>query len=96
MIARMAMPAHPGAFIRSEILEALGLTVTKAADVLGTSRAALSAVLNGRASLSPEMAVRIEKAFAVPMETLMRMQSNYDIACARAREREIRVKRFVA
>jgi addiction module HigA family antidote len=89
-------PAHPGAFIRREILEPLGLTVTRAAEALGVTRLALSALLNQRASLSPEMALRVEKAFGVRMDTLLRMQAAYDIACAREREREIKVKRFVA
>lgn len=95
MIIRMK-PAHPGAFIRREILEPLGLTVTRAAEALGVTRLALSALLNQRASLSPEMALRVEKAFGVRMDTLLRMQAAYDIACAREREREIKVKRFVA
>ena len=96
MIVRMAKPAHPGCFIRIEVIEPLGLTVTGAAEVLGVTRPALSALLNGRAALSPEMALRVEKAFGVKMDTLMRMQSAYDIAGAREREREIKVKRYVA
>jgi antitoxin HigA-1 len=88
---RMMTPAHPGGFVKSEVLEALGLTVTHAAAVLGVTRAALSALLNERAQLSPEMALRIEKAFGVPMETLMRMQNSHDIARARKREDEIKV-----
>jgi addiction module HigA family antidote len=96
MIARMANPAHPGRFIRMEILEPLGLNVTKTAQVLAVTRPALSAMLNGRASLSPEMALRVEKAFGVKMDTLIRMQTSCDIACAREREREIRVKKYVA
>ena len=92
---RIARPAHPGQFIRMEILEPLGLNVTEAARVLGVTRAALSALLNGRASLSPDMALRVEKAFGPKMDTLMRMQASYDIAEARDREREIKVKRYV-
>jgi addiction module HigA family antidote len=91
---RMKTPAHPGGFVKSEVIEALGLTVTRAAEVLGVTRAALSAVLNERAHLSPEMALRIEKAFGVSMDTLMRMQNSYDIAAAREREAEINVARF--
>ncbi|MDZ3838555.1 MAG: HigA family addiction module antitoxin [Rhodospirillales bacterium] len=90
----MKTPAHPGGFVKSEVIEALGLTVTRAAEVLGVTRAALSAVLNERAHLSPEMALRIEKAFGVSMDTLMRMQNSYDIAEARKREAEINVARF--
>lgn len=94
-MARMAQPSHPGQFVRMEIIEPLGLTVTDAAKALGVTRPALSAFLNGRASLSPDMALRIEKAFGPKMDTLLRMQTALDIAEARKRERQIRVKRFV-
>ncbi len=80
---RMKRPAHPGSFIRHEIIEPLGLSVTRAAEVLGVTRATLSTLLNERAHLSAEMAVRIEKAFGISMETMMRMQNSYDIAHAR-------------
>jgi addiction module HigA family antidote len=92
--SRMKNPAHPGGFVKSEILEALGLSVTDAAKVLGVTRAALSALLNERAHLSSEMALRIEKAFGVSMDTLMRMQNSFDIAQARKREGEITVAPF--
>jgi antitoxin HigA-1 len=92
---RMKNPAHPGGFLRSEIIEPLDLSVTDAAKALGVTRPALSALLNQRADLSPEMALRIEKAFGVSMDTLMRMQNSYDIAKARKREDEIKVERFV-
>ena len=72
----MKNPAHPGGFVRHEIIEALDLSVTAAARVLGVTRATLSAVLNERARLSPEMDLRIEKAFGVSMDTLMRMQNS--------------------
>jgi antitoxin HigA-1 len=85
----MKNPPHPGDFIRTEIIEPAGLSVTAAA-VLQVSRPALSSLLNGKAELSGEMALRIEKAFGVKMDTLMRMQSNYDIAKTRSREKEIR------
>jgi antitoxin HigA-1 len=88
---RMRNPAHPGGFVKSEVIEALGLSVTNAAQALGVTRAALSAVLNGRAHLSPEMALRLEKAFGVSMDTLMRMQNSYDVARTREREAEIKV-----
>jgi addiction module HigA family antidote len=93
---RMARPAHPGQFIRMEVLEPLSLSVTKAAAVLGVTRPALSALLNGRASLSPDMALRIEKAFGPKMDTLLRMQTAYEIAAAREREGNIKVKKYVA
>jgi addiction module HigA family antidote len=70
------------------------LTVTAAAAALNVSRPALSSLLNGKASLSGEMALRIEKAFGVRMETLMRMQSSYDIAQTRKREGKIRLRRI--
>ena len=92
---RLKNPPHPGGFIRTEIIEPAGLSVTAAADVLGVSRQALSPLLNAHASLSSEMALRIEKAFGVRMDTLMRMQNAYDIAQARAREDEIKVSRYV-
>jgi addiction module HigA family antidote len=79
-----------------EILEPLDLSVTRAAEILGVTRPALSALLNGRASLSPDMALRIEKAFGPKMDTLLRMQTAYDIAETRDREGDIKVKRYVA
>jgi addiction module HigA family antidote len=91
---RMKSPAHPGGFIRHEIIEPLGLSVTGAAEALGVTRATLSTLLNERAHLSPEMALRLEKAFGVSMDTLMRMQNSYDIAQTRKREGEIRVRPF--
>ncbi|MDI6838540.1 MAG: HigA family addiction module antitoxin [Rhizobiaceae bacterium] len=91
---RMKNPSHPGGFVKSEVIEPLGLSVTDAARVLGVTRPALSAFLNERAHLSPEMALRIEKAFGVSMDTLMRMQNSYDIAQARKRENEINVAPF--
>lgn len=89
-------PPHPGDFIRTEIIGAAGLTVTAAAEALGVSRPALSSLLNGNADLSGEMALRIEKAFGVRMDTLMRMQASYDIARTRKRERQIHVQRICA
>jgi addiction module HigA family antidote len=90
----MNSPVHPGGFVKIEIIGPLGLTVTDAAKVLGVTRAALSALLNERSNLSPEMALRIEKAFGVSMDTLMRMQISYDIAETRRREGEIQVAPF--
>ena len=90
----MKNPPHPGDFIRTEIIEPAGLSVTEAAKVLGVSRPALSSLLNGKADLSGDMALRIEKAFGVKMDTLMRMQSAHDITETRKREREIQVRRF--
>ena len=89
-------PAHPGGFIKHEVIGPHGLSVTEAAKVLGVTRPALSALLNERAALSPEMAIRVEKAFGVSMDTLLRMQGSFDIARARQRAGEIKVARFKA
>lgn len=91
---RMKSPAHPGGFVRSEIIAPHGLSITDAAQALGVTRPALSALLNERAHLSPDMALRLEKAFGVSMDTLMRMQNSYDIAQARRREKLIKVRPF--
>lgn len=87
-------PTPPGEFIREEILKELGLTVARAAEVLGVRRATLSALLNGNSALSPEMALRIEKAFGVSMDTMLRMQAWHDSYGMRQRAGEIDVKRF--
>ena len=89
----MKNPPHPGDFIRTEIIEPAQLSVTAAAAALQVSRVTLSSLLNGKADLSGDMALRIEKAFGVKMDTLMRMQSAYDIAETRKRAKGIRVKR---
>lgn len=87
-------PSHPGEFIREEILNELGLSVARAAEILGVRRASLSDLVNGHAGLSPEMALRIEKAFGVSMETLLRMQAWHDTYIMRQRAGEIEVQRF--
>ncbi|MFN0194596.1 MAG: HigA family addiction module antitoxin [Aestuariivirga sp.] len=88
-------PAHPGEFVRDEILAELGLSVSKAAEILGVRRATLSDLLNGKAAVSPEMALRIEKAFGMSMDTLLRMQAWFDGYQMRKQSRRIAVKRFV-
>ena len=93
---RMKRPAHPGGLIKHEIIDPLGLAVTRAAEVLGVTRATLSTLLNERAHLSPDMAVRIEKAFGVSMDTLMKMQNSCDIAQAREQAGKIEVSPFDA
>src|ERR1700694_875799 len=90
----MKNPPHPGDFIRTEIIEPAGLTVTAAAAALQVSRPALSCLLNSKSDLSGDMALRIEKAFGVKMDTLMRMQAAYDIAQTRKREKDIRFRRI--
>jgi addiction module HigA family antidote len=91
---RMLNPVHPGRFLRSEVIEAHDLSVTEAAKILHVSRPTLSSLLNARADLSGDMALRFEKAFGVDMETLMRMQNSYDIAQTRSRAKKIHVERY--
>lgn len=87
-------PSHPGGFIRRSVLPD-DLSVTDAAEALGVGRPALSNLLNEKASLSPEMALRIEKAFGVKMDTLLRMQAHYDAWHMREREKDVPVKKYV-
>jgi antitoxin HigA-1 len=87
-------PPHPGDFIRTEIVRPARLSVTAAAAALQVSRPTLSTLLNGKSDLSGDMALRIEKAFGVKMDTLMRMQASYDIAQTRKREKQIHVRRI--
>jgi antitoxin HigA-1 len=90
----MTNPPHPGEIISEEVLKPLGISVTDAACALGVGRQALSAVLNGRAKLTPEMAVRVEKAFGPKWEVLVRLQLQYDVADMRKRAKQIKVKRY--
>ena len=93
-MVRMKQPAHAGQFIRMEVLEPLALSVTDAAKILQVTRPALSYLLNGHAALTPEMALRIEKAFGLKMETLVQMQTAHDIATARAKAGAIKIKLY--
>ncbi|NJO38420.1 MAG: HigA family addiction module antidote protein [Rhizobiales bacterium] len=88
-------PSPPGELIREEILEELGLSVARAAEILGVRRATLSDLVNGHAALSPEMALRIEKAFGVDMDMLLRMQARHDGHTMRERAGDIDVERYV-
>ena len=90
----MKNPPHPGDFIRTEIIEPAGLSVTDAAKALQVSRPALSSLLNAKADLSGDMALRIEKAFGVKMDTLLRMQAWYDAHAMRQHSKEINVERY--
>jgi addiction module HigA family antidote len=92
----MKQPQHPGVFLVEELLEPLGLSVTEAARVLGTGRQALSTLINGRAAMSADMAIRFEKAFAVDAGLLLRMQAQYALAEARRRTGSIKVRRYNA
>jgi addiction module HigA family antidote len=87
-------PPHPGMFVRDEILDQLGLSVSEAAKVLDVRRATLSDLINGKAAVSAEMALRLEKAFGVKMETLLNMQAWHDAHAMRQREGEITVRRY--
>ena len=86
---------HPGGFIRRSVLPD-DLSVTAAAEALGVGRPALSNLLNEKASLSPEMALRVEKAFGVKMDTLLKMQTRYDTYRMRQRESDITVHRYAS
>jgi addiction module HigA family antidote len=95
-MVQMKNPPHPGEIVAREVIEPLGLTVTAAAQALGVSRPALSALLNGRSSLSPEMAIRIEKAFGPRMDHLLRMQCAFDIAAAQRWADQIQLEPYQA
>src|SRR5438067_5656830 len=91
----MKNPPHPGLSVRHDCLEPLGLSVTEAARKLGVSRKQLSDIVNGRSGISPEMAIRLDKAFGGGAETWFRLQMAYDLAQTRQREGEIKVRRVV-
>jgi antitoxin HigA-1 len=92
----MKNPAHPGRIVRNACLEPLGLSVTEGAKVLGVTRQALNNVVNGKSGISPEMAIRLSKAFGSTPETWLRMQLAYDLAQARKNEDKIKIKRLRA
>lgn len=92
--ARILDPTHPGRAVKARVVDAHGLSVTEAAAALGVTRAALSALLNGRAHLTAEMALRIELAFGVPLDELMRLQHHFDVAQVRRRSNELKVARY--
>src|ERR1700722_19170657 len=92
----MKSPPHIGRVIWHGIIEPLDLSVTKAASILGVRRATLSDLVNGKAALTAERALRIHKAFGPDVDHLLRMQVAYDVAQVRKRARGIKVKRYVA
>jgi antitoxin HigA-1 len=92
----MKKPPHPGLSVRHDCIEPLGLTVVEAAKQLGVSRKQLSDIVNGHARISPEMAIRLDKAFGGGAETWYRMQAAYDLARAMERADTIKVKRLRA
>ena len=93
-MTKMHNPAHPGEVIRDLCIEPLGLSVTAAAKGLGVTRKALSELLNGHSGVSPDMAIRLEKAFGSNAETWLRMQMQYDLWQAEQHAGKIKVTRF--
>ena len=91
----MKNPPHPGLSVRLDCLEPFGLSVTRAAEVLGVTRQTLNTLVNGKAGISPEMAIRLAKAFGSSAEIWLGMQMAYDLAQARRHEGEIIVTRVV-
>jgi addiction module HigA family antidote len=89
----MKNPVHPGRMVRHDCLEPLGLSVTAGAKVLGVTRQTLTKIVNGKSGISPEMAIRLTKAFGSTEETWLRMQLAYDLAAARKGESKIKVRR---
>jgi addiction module HigA family antidote len=89
----MKEPAHPGRIVRSACLEPLGLSIAEGAKILGVTRQALNNVVTGKSGISPEMAIRLTKAFGSTEETWLRMQLAYDLAAARKNESKIKVRR---
>ena len=92
----MKEPPHPGLSIRLDCLEPMELSITEGARVLGVTRQALNNVVNGKAGISPEMAIRLDKAFGGTAEAWLALQTAYDLAQVRKRESAIRVKRYRA
>ena len=92
----MHNPPHPGEIIRELCLAPLGITVARAAEALGVSRKTLSAILNGRAGISPEMAIRLSLAFDTSPESWLNQQAQYDLWVARQSAQELHVERLVA
>jgi addiction module HigA family antidote len=90
----MKNPPHPGLSVRHDCLEPLGMSVTEAAKRLGVSRKQLSDIVNGHAGISPEMAIRLDKAFGGGAETWLRLQAAFDLARAMERADEIKVERL--
>ena len=92
----MKNPPHPGKTVRYDCLEPLGLSVTDGAKALGVTRQALNNLVNGKSGISPEMAIRLEKAFGGRANIWLGIQMDYDLAQAMKHEREIKVKRVAA
>ncbi len=91
----MKNPPHPGSLIKTEVIAALGLSLSKAAEILQVRRATLSDLLHGKSALTPDMALRIEKAFGPEMDHLLRMQLAYDVSKTREHAKDISIERYV-
>ena len=91
----MKNPPHPGELVREDILAELGLNISRASEILGVRRATLSDLLRGKSAITSDMALRLEKAFGVSMDLLLKMQAGYDAAQARKRASTIRVRRYI-
>ena len=91
----MKNPPHPGSLIKTEVIAALGLSLSKAAEILQVRRATLSDLLHGKSALTPDMALRIEKAFGPEMDHLLRMQLAYDVSKTREHAKDISIGRYV-
>jgi addiction module HigA family antidote len=91
----MKNPPHPGLSVRHDCIEPLDLSISETADILGVTRQTLNNLVNGKSGISPEMAIRLDKAFGGGAETWLRLQMAYDLAQARQHESEIKVKRVV-
>jgi addiction module HigA family antidote len=90
----MLNPPHPGLSVRHDCLEPLGLSVTKAAEILGVTRQTLNDLVNARRGISPEMALRLDMAFGGGADTWLRLQAAYDLAQARRKVNQLKVKRY--
>src|SRR5438309_9889802 len=90
----MRTPPHPGLSVRHDCIEPLGLTITETAEILGVTRQALNNLVNGKSGISPEMAIRLDKAFGGSAETWLRLQVAYELAQARRHEADIKLTRF--
>lgn len=87
-------PSHPGEYVRHDCIDPLGLTITEAAKALGVTRQTLTSLVNGKSGVSPEMAIRLEKAFGSTAEMWLRLQAAYDLAHVMKRASRIKVKRL--
>jgi addiction module HigA family antidote len=96
MAMKVFNPPHPGEVLKELCLEPLGLSVTRAAEALGVTRTTLSAILNGRAGISPEMAIRLSKAFGTSAESWLSQQAQYDLWVAEQHMGKVRVEKLSA